>query len=191
MKEKTMAKTAPSYSRISEDVDGVMRHVTFILSIQEKRIQDMDKINACLRGKRSRDPNNMQSPWQCGQGAIYVISDNNTGEFVYVGSSTKKEGKTPFHTISSGLKRKYNYKFSDRQINIRVDLFTFGPLPKNNGGTTFECIEAVEAEIVYLIRKTKGKWPTGQHEIHFRPELASDPWVSKNVQFVLCQLKLG
>jgi hypothetical protein len=146
MKEKPIANTSPSYSRLTEVIDGMMRHVPFILSIQEKRIQDMAKINACLLGKRLRDPHNMSSKWQCGQGAIYVISDNKNGEFVYVGSSTKKDGKTPFHTISSGLKRKYNYKFSERKINARVDLFTFCPMPNNNGRATFECIEAVEAE---------------------------------------------
>ena len=179
--------TSRSYSRLADDIKDRMRHVAFKLSIQNMRIKELAKINACLKGKRSQDSNNLAQPWQCGNGAVYIITDK-TNQILYVGSSTKYPNKTPFDTISGGLRRKYHYDFPSKHLVAKVHLFTFGRIPGKNRNKLMKYIEGIEAETVYGIRSENGRWPSRQHEIHFRPELTRNRWVISGAKFVIDQM---
>jgi len=48
-------------------------------------------------------------------------------------------------------------------------------------GSTQECVEAVEAELVYFIREKTGKWPKYQMEIHFHGASESERQVAKSI----------
>ena len=86
---------------------------------------------------------------------LYIVRYR--GEFVYVGRTDKR--------ISARLKQglnawSYRYKWRDLSpVRIYVR-----PLP----GKSKEEGEAVEAELVRIMRQKQRRWPSHQHEIHFR-----------------------
>jgi len=93
---------------------------------------------------------------------LYVVKRllGGRSEFVYVGRTD-----SPMRVrMYSGLNaRDYRYQWRDFP---RVDLYvcSLAGLPEKDG-------EAVEAELVYLIRRNQRRWPSHQNEIHFRHRL--------------------
>ena len=100
---------------------------------------------------------------------IYIISSGE--EVLYVGEAgtsikTRLErGCDDFnHSETTGKSRHgyRGYKWLDTNNPLTLTVAIF-----HNADIKREDVEAIEAEIVYLIRRHKGLWPTGQNEIHF------------------------
>ena len=100
---------------------------------------------------------------------IYLLKYNNT--IVYVGYAGQSIGTRLGQGIrASGTNGYYGYKW--KQVSeIELLVFVFNKTLKGNKhiyDTPFiEFTEAVEAEIVFLIRQNTGQWPRFQNEIHF------------------------
>jgi hypothetical protein len=102
---------------------------------------------------------------------IYILK--HAGDYLYVGKtkqkiSTKfKQGfKSYLHDIAGNRKAGYGgYKWIKEFINKdkAIELFVFDL----GDSCTDNHTEAIEAEIVYKIRKKYDKWPSCQNEIHF------------------------
>ena len=89
-----------------------------------------------------------------GLNKLYVVGRGD--EFCYVGVTKRPMAAR----IAEHLRSPHGAPWDDL---VDVDLYVF-PLASRN----VEYIEGVEAELVFLVRKHQGKWPTHQHEIHFR-----------------------
>jgi len=108
-----------------------------------------------------------QSDGKEGIRKIYVVKSG--AEVIYIGS-TKQNFRT---RLQQGLKPKekhnYPYKWGAlREVEIMIWCF-----PDQNEETE-NLVEAVEAELVYLIRKFKCRWPRYQMEIHFHSNISTD-----------------
>jgi hypothetical protein len=105
---------------------------------------------------------------------LYVIYSND--EILYVGEAKTsilkrfQRGTVSFnHFIRNGKSRNgyKGYKWLNKKDNatreLKVAVVVFDSTKDNDR----EFIEAVEGEIVYLIRNKLGYWPKFQNEIHF------------------------
>jgi hypothetical protein len=167
--------------------ERLFRHEHFAVEIANRRLSSHAALKKRLRGTGD---DGLAVPWPCGAGSVYVFRDER-GRFMYVGGSAAGERYTPFDTISRGLSRQYSYKFASKDQKVQIDLFAFGLPPKCSEIDAIQApnrvarfIEAIEAEVVFLIRARTGKWPAHQHEIHFQPTLCTLPIVGKAVGFV-------
>lgn len=107
---------------------------------------------------------------------IYIVKYEN--DFLYVGMAKqnirarfsgsfraftkKKENGVSEYGGYSGYKWIEDFQKSKKEL----DLFVFPFVDKFTDNDKL-FIEAIEAEIVYLIRKETQRWPLKQHEIHF------------------------
>lgn len=93
---------------------------------------------------------------------VYVVTRrlNDRSEFVYVGRTD-----SPMRVRMYGGLNAKDYRYQWRDLP-RVDLYvcSLAGLSEKDG-------EAVEAELVYLIRRFQRRWPSHQNEIHFRHRL--------------------
>ncbi len=100
---------------------------------------------------------------------IYVLKDKDA--FVYVGKTKQaigtklRQGFYSFQQNENNNRQGHygGYKWIKKYMDKTLRLFVFDLGNEFDNTKT----EAVEAELVYLIRKTTGKWPLGQNEIHF------------------------
>lgn len=100
---------------------------------------------------------------------VYLVLEGET--IVYVGY-TKQSISSRLRTgfSASGNKGYYGYKWRDHFTHVRIFVAVFEePLSgiKEQDNNYIAYIEAIEAEIVFIIRSETGKWPQYQHEIHF------------------------
>jgi len=107
-----------------------------------------------------------------GMRKIYVVKSE--GNVIYIGS-TKQNFRT---RLQQGLqpkgKRSYGYKWRNLS-EVEILIWCFPDEKGEKGGR----VEAVEAELVYLIRESTGKWPSYQMEIHFHGNISEN--VNRNV----------
>ena len=90
---------------------------------------------------------------------LYVVKRAN--EIYYVGITTQDIRKRLRQGFSAKGEHGYHgYKWKD-QDEVELLIWCF------RDTTTRDYVEAVEAELVYLIREKTGKWPKYQMEIHF------------------------
>jgi len=104
---------------------------------------------------------------------LYVVKDNATILYVGIAKQTIKarfQGSFRAYTIKSVKEiPEYNgysgYKWIKEYINTDkiLDLYII----RLNEINDKEKCEAIEAELVFLIRQTKSQWPLYQNEIHF------------------------
>lgn len=103
---------------------------------------------------------------------IYILKDENT--YVYVGKTKQGVGTKFGQGFSAYLKDikgetkqsgYAGYKWIKKYINTstELELLVFDLGNDNNN----EYTEAIEAEIVHLIRNRYNMWPSCQNEIHF------------------------
>ena len=105
---------------------------------------------------------------------LYIIHSEN--EFLYVGEANTSiktrfhRGYTSFNYFTKNAKARNGYKGYKwlnkvnnqfRNLNVSVIIFT------EQYDTRRDFIEAIEGELVYLIRHKFGSWPMFQNEIHF------------------------
>lgn len=89
---------------------------------------------------------------------IYVLTD--TESVLYVGTTkTSIKNRLRYGLTVNGQNGYHGYKWKTL-TTVRLFVWCFEEFDKVK-------IESVEAELVYLIRKKTGKWPTSQNEIHF------------------------
>jgi hypothetical protein len=94
---------------------------------------------------------------------LYVVK--NRDEVCYVGITSQGIGKRLRYGFkATGKNGYYGYKWKDKIKQAEIFVWCFP-------GTKAEHVEAIEGELVYLIREETGKWPRYQMEIHFHPEV--------------------
>jgi len=118
-----------------------------------------------------------------GQGFLYPdVSDNlpklyvvkHGKEICYVGITRQDIRKRLRYGLSATGKHGYHgYKWKD-QDTAELLIWSFP-------GSTQEYVEAIEAELVYFIRKKTGKWPKYQMEIHFHGASESERQVARAI----------
>jgi hypothetical protein len=99
---------------------------------------------------------------------IYIVSRRK--RIIYIGATTQRITDRMRQHLNSKNKPPWVSLRSFRDKELRLIVIT---LPKVYLGVsgkykTVSTIEAIEAELVYRVRK-KGSWPKGQIEIHFSP----------------------
>ena len=95
-------------------------------------------------------------------GKVYVLQDD-LGNIIYVGHTIRSIGQ-----ITTRRHTPYNYKWSGGNHGhkkLRLSVFMLD-VPGDCKDIQLYG-EAVEAELVYLVREQTGHWPVGQNEIHF------------------------
>ena len=97
---------------------------------------------------------------------IYVVKDSN--EICYVGVTTQSiNARLKLGFAENGNNGYHGYKW--RRVLKEADLLVWA-FPDKDAGF----VEAVEGELVYLIRRDTGKWPKYQMEIHFHPDATEE-----------------
>lgn len=100
---------------------------------------------------------------------IYVLQHKE--QIVYVGYASQSIGTRLGQGMrAAGLKGNHGYKW--KQVDeLELYVFVFDHHLKGSKHKEDQAFvylgEAVEAELVYLIRQKTGKWPEFQNEIHF------------------------
>ena len=92
---------------------------------------------------------------------LYVLKEEN--DYIYVGVTQQ----SLITRLKSGLKANgkngyHGYKWKNKK-SVNVYVWCFNELNQNE-------IENIEAELVFIIRQKKNKWPLQQNEIHFNNE---------------------
>lgn len=106
---------------------------------------------------------------------IYVLQQDK--ELVYIGYASQGIGTR----LGQGLRANGNngyhgYKWKTvHQLKLHVFVFnqTLEGNKHNSNQPYIKLAEAVEAELVYLVRSKTGSWPKYQNEIHFNNEYLS------------------
>lgn len=89
---------------------------------------------------------------------LYVVKSRS--EVIYVGVTSQSiRRRLKYGLEAQGKGGYYGYRWKDLS-EVEVLIWCF---PEEN----LKHIEAVEAELVYLFRRRRGKWPEYQTEIHF------------------------
>jgi len=133
-------------------------HFTLSIRGPEKERRILQKLQNGKAVKFSKPLTNNKLP------KIYVIKHNN--EIVYVGSASQSIGMRLGQGLRAKGKNGYKWKKHDEVELIVFVLKPFtGDEDQNKKDKVFA--EAVEAELVFLIRSKTGKWPENQNEIHF------------------------
>lgn len=105
---------------------------------------------------------------------LYIISTN--ADILYIGeahtsilkrfqrglyahNNFKKTGKA-----NNGYK---GYKWLDKEMNTTRELNVMAVVFNEDFDNKREIVEAIEGELVFLVRQKTGKWPLFQNEIHF------------------------
>jgi hypothetical protein len=105
---------------------------------------------------------------------LYIIHSEN--EFLYVGEANTsiktrfQRGCTSFNYFKRNEKARNGYKgykWLDKVNNRKRDLTVSVVVFNEEYDTRRDYIEAIEGELVYLIRNKSGSWPKFQNEIHF------------------------
>lgn len=103
------------------------------------------------------------------QPKIYIIKDN--GEIVYVGYTSQSiTTRLNLGLKATGKDGYYGYKWKNVKDEFELCVFVFqqtftGDSEKDR--VLREYVEAIEAELVYMVRQELGEWPKYQNEIHF------------------------
>ena len=96
---------------------------------------------------------------------LYVVKDSR--DICYVGiTSQPMSSRLRIGFIDEGHYGYHGYKWKDKIKQAELLVWTFSHRTKDS-------VEAIEGELVYLIRNRTGRWPKYQMEIHFHPD-ASD-----------------
>lgn len=89
---------------------------------------------------------------------LYAVKSK--GEVIYIGITSQSiRNRLNYGLQAEGEQGYYGYKWKNLK-DVEVYIWCF---PKKKPAK----VEAIEAELVYLFRKNKHKWPKYQTEIHF------------------------
>jgi len=120
-------------------------------------MQDASIGSRWLRGKLVRT---FQKPvTQHGLLKLYVVKHG--GDIIYVGhTSQPMANRLRIGFTAQGEHGYWGYQWKDLE-GVELLIWCFPNEERYR-------VEAIEAELVYLVRKNTGTWPKGQTEIHFR-----------------------
>lgn len=124
---------------------------------------------------------------------IYLVKDNK--DWLYVGeakANLKKRIQSGFYSYRRYKRTNVKYKgyggykwvelFDESSKLKTVDkLYLFAIIFDKNYNNDRKSIEAIEGELVYLIRRETGKWPLFQNEIHFSNENAKSVHIATEI----------
>lgn len=100
---------------------------------------------------------------------LYIIKMEN--EIIYVGYTSQSiSSRLNYGLKANGNKGYYGYKWKNAKDKFELFVFVFEKTLSGNktlDKQVIEKIEAIEAELVFLIRENDGNWPKFQNEIHF------------------------
>lgn len=103
---------------------------------------------------------------------LYVVKHNN--EVCYVGITRQDIRKRLRYGFSAKGEHGYSgYKWKNLE-EVELLIWPFQDV-------SMEVVEAIEAELVYLIREKTGKWPKYQVEIHFHDAPESQIRVARSI----------
>lgn len=102
------------------------------------------------------------------QPKIYVLKS--AGEIVYVGYASQSISMRLSQGMrANGLNGYHGYKWKHLE-EVELVVFVFENLfsdSEEEKAFYKSHVEAIEAELVYIVRREKGQWPMWQNEIHF------------------------
>lgn len=114
---------------------------------------------------------------------LYVVKDGK--DICYVGITSQPIGsRLRIGFIDSGHYGYHGYKWKDKLERAELLIWTFPDL-------TRECVEAIEAELVYYIREKTDSWPKYQMEIHFHEASEEERQVAKSILEVCLGEEIG
>ncbi len=126
---------------------------------------------------------------------LYVIKDGE--KFLYVGEANcsivtrLRRGFTSYRYFSRNGNARGGYqgykwiKLSDSEVRSALSVYVLVFEKKYDEYRGF--VEAVEGELVYLIRKETKQWPLFQNEIHF----TNEPGAAKIAEEIFSKLKVA
>lgn len=98
------------------------------------------------------------------QAKIYILVDGKN--ILYIGTTTSSiKNRLRSGLKADGLNGYHGYKWKG-QKNVGLFVWCFEDLNKVQ-------IENIEAELAFIVRKTTGKWPLYQNEIHFNNDYST------------------
>ena len=100
---------------------------------------------------------------------LYIIKKNN--EILYVGATVQSiSTRLRYGLKAAGEQGYYGYQWKNRTEELQLLIWCFENLiyeDEKEYKENIKKIEAIEAEVVFLYRQKRGKWPEAQTEIHF------------------------
>jgi predicted GIY-YIG superfamily endonuclease len=124
----------------------------FELSIKESQVNNIIDL------LENKNIDKFSFPLTGDQFKIYVLTEKNN--IIYVGTTKSSiKNRLRYGLKMNGKNGYHGYKWKHLST-VRLLVWCFDDFDK-------EKIEFIEAELVYLIRTSTGKWPTHQNEIHF------------------------
>ena len=129
------------------------------------KIQIVDSACRCIEVNGQQITHFVAPDTKSGIQKLYVVRDSK--DICYVGiTSQPMSSRLRMGFIDDGHYGYHGYKWKDKLKQAELLVWTFPDIAKDS-------IEAIEGELVYLVRNRTGKWPKYQMEIHFHPD-ASD-----------------
>ncbi|MFO7773905.1 MAG: hypothetical protein R6V59_08265 [Dehalococcoidia bacterium] len=123
------------------------------------KIQIVDSVCRCTEVNGQQAAHFIAPDTQSGIQKLYVVKDGE--DICYVGiTSQPMSSRLRIGFIDDGHYGYHGYKWKDKLRRAELLAWTFPDMARNR-------VEAIEAELVYYIRKRTGNWPRYQMEIHF------------------------
>ena len=128
------------------------------------KIQIADSSCRCIEVNGQQITHFVAPDTKSGIQKLYVVRDSK--DICYVGiTSQPMSSRLRTGFIDDGHYGYHGYKWKDKLKQAELLVWTFPDIAKDS-------IEAIEGELVYLIRNRTGKWPKYQMEIHFHPDVS-------------------
>ena len=110
---------------------------------------------------------------------LYVVKSES--KVIYVGVTSQSiRNRLRYGLEADGKHGYHGYKWKDYLSEVGILIWCFPQESRKR-------IEAVEAELVYLLRQHTGKWPEYQMEIHFHGTSEDENKAAKEIFKELCE----
>ncbi len=137
------------------------------------RIQIVDSTCRCIELNGQEISHFLAPDTKAGLQKLYVVKDGR--DICYVGITSQPiSSRLRIGLVDNGHFGYHGYKWKDKLKNAELLIWTFPALKKDS-------VEAIEAELVYYIRKKTGNWPKYQMEIHFHGASEAEKQIAKSI----------
>jgi len=144
------------------------------------KIQVIDSACRCTEVNCQQTTHFIAPDTEPGIQKLYVVKDGK--DICYVGTTSQPmSSRLRIGFVDSGHYGYHGYKWKAKLEQAELLVWAFPKSVKDS-------VEAIEAELVYYIRKKTGNWPKYQMEIHLHPD-ASDQ--EKHIAETLVNICLG
>ena len=137
------------------------------------KIRIIDSACRCMEVNGQQTTHFVAPDTEPGIQKIYIVKDSK--DICYVGTTSQPMSsrlRTGF--IDNGHYGYHGYKWKDKLKRAQLLVWAFPSVSRDS-------IEAIEAELVYYIRKKTGNWPKYQMEIHFHKASESQKQFAKTI----------